>query len=155
MNKISTFPSSPLSQYPVGTWRRGFCETVSITTLVLWNCNFALPVFPSSPCCLNTRLYHDVTTVKLYLLLHWYCETEGLPYQHSLLPLVSIPGRNMTWLLWNCTYYYAGTMKLLLCAANLMSITEYVGADWSYRHSHWYIKIIINMSKYLNNQSVF
>jgi hypothetical protein len=49
------------------------------------------------------------TTVKLYQLLRWYCETVGLPsYQHSLLPLDSIPSRNMTWLLWNCTYYCAG-----------------------------------------------
>ena len=28
-----------------------------------------------------------MTTVKLYRLLHWYYETVGLPYQHSLLPL--------------------------------------------------------------------
>ena len=27
--------------------------------------------------------------------------------------------------------------------------------DWSYRHCRWFIKIIINMSKYLNDQSVF
>ena len=103
-------PIIPLFQYLVGTWR-GYCETIPITTLVLWDCRFALPAFPSSPC-LNTRSEHDVATVKLYLLLRWYCETVGLPYQHSLLPLVSIPGRNMTWLQWNCTYYYAGTMKL-------------------------------------------
>jgi len=85
----------------------------TVHALVLWDCRFALPAFPSSPC-FNTRLEHDMATVKLYLLLQWYCETVGLPYQHSLLPLVSIPGRNMTWLLWNCTYYYDGTVKLYL-----------------------------------------
>ena len=47
-------------------------------TLVLWNCRFALPAFPSSPC-LNIRSEHDMATVKLYILLSWYCETVGLP----------------------------------------------------------------------------
>ena len=66
-----------------------YCETVPITTLVLWNCRFALPAFPSSPC-LNTRSEHDVATVKLYLLLSWYHETVALRYQSNVYYWVAI-----------------------------------------------------------------
>ena len=57
----------------------------TVHALVLWDCRFALPAFPSSPC-FNTWSKHDVATVKLYLLLRWYCETV------LITPLV----------LWNC-----------------------------------------------------
>ena len=121
MNKICTFPSSPLSQYPVGTWR-GYCETISITMLALWNCRFALPAFPSSPC-FNTRSKHDVTTVKLYLLLRWYCETVGLPYQHSLvLPLCFNTRSNMTWILWMRKWKHSGPSVKLHTEFDLLQV---------------------------------
>ena len=67
----ASIPVFPLFQCPVGTWRGYDCETIYITTLLLWNCSVALPAFPSSPC-FNTWSEHDVGTKKLYLLLRWY-----------------------------------------------------------------------------------